>query len=59
MEPIYCSVVDAARALGVGRSTIYVWMTEKRLRSVRVGGRRLIPVAAVREFAEQIEAEAA
>jgi excisionase family DNA binding protein len=43
------SVEEASRALGVGRSTVYAELGAGRLRSVRVGRRRLIPAAAVAE----------
>ena len=41
---------EAARVLGVCRDTIYVLMRSGRLRSVRVGRARLIPVAALDEL---------
>ena len=34
---------DAARLYGVGRSTIYKMMNAGKLRTVKIGGRRLIP----------------
>ena len=34
---------DAAAALGVGRSTIYKLMSEGKLATVKVAGRRLVP----------------
>jgi excisionase family DNA binding protein len=36
---------EAARAYGVSRTLLYQWMKSGRLRSVRLGGARLIPVA--------------
>lgn len=38
------SVDEFAQQYGVGRSTAYNWMREGKLRTVKVGGRRLIPV---------------
>ena len=50
---------DAARALGVGRTKVYELMRSGALRSVRVGGLRRIPVAALNELVTQLEQEAA
>ena len=50
---------DAARALGVGRTKVYELMRSGALRSVRVGGLRRIPVAALNEFGTRLEEEAA
>lgn len=46
---------DAARLYGVSRSTIYKLMVEGKLRTVKIAGRRLIPVDAM----EALLAEAA
>ena len=50
---------DVARVLGVGRTKVYELMRSGALRSVRVGGLRRIPVAALAEFVARLEAEAA
>lgn len=50
---------DAARVLGVGRTKVYELMRSGALRSVRVGGLRRIPVAALAEFVARLEADAA
>jgi excisionase family DNA binding protein len=50
---------DAARVLGVGRTKVYELMRSGALRSVRVGGLRRIPVAALNEFVTRLEEEAA
>jgi excisionase family DNA binding protein len=50
---------DAARALGVGRTKVYELMRSGALRSVRVGGLRRVPVAALNEFVIRLEEEAA
>jgi excisionase family DNA binding protein len=43
-EPPRCvRVEEAARLLGVGRSTVYDLIRSGRLRSVKIGRRRLIP----------------
>ena len=44
------SVAEAAEALSLGRSRIYDEIGAMRLRSIKVGSRRLIPSSAVAEF---------
>jgi excisionase family DNA binding protein len=46
----------AAEIIGVKRSTIYNLINSGKLRSVKVGGTRLIPDAALRELL-QVEAQ--
>jgi excisionase family DNA binding protein len=43
-------VDDAAKAIGLSRSSIYTLIGEGRLRSVLVAGRRLIPTDALRDL---------
>lgn len=43
------SVEEASRALGVGRSALYNELASGRLRSIKVGRRRLIPSGAIAE----------
>lgn len=52
LPPRFFSVDEAARELGVGRTSIYALLGSGRLRSVRVGRRRLIPGDALREIVE-------
>jgi excisionase family DNA binding protein len=44
------SVPEAAAAMGVGRTTVYAEMQAGRMRSVKVGRRRLIPASVVAEY---------
>ncbi|MGD0862503.1 MAG: excisionase family DNA-binding protein [Candidatus Limnocylindrales bacterium] len=46
------SVGQAAAMLGLGRSALYGQLEAGRLRSLRVGRRRLVPAGAVRDFIE-------
>lgn len=52
-------IPEAAAALGVGRSAIYDELAAGRLRSVKVGRRRLVPSGAIRLYIEQAGARAA
>jgi excisionase family DNA binding protein len=45
------SIEQAARALGIGRTVLYSEIRAGRIRSVKVGRRRLIPASAVSELA--------
>lgn len=48
------SVDETATALGLGRTKIYELIREGRLKSVKVGRRRLVPAVAVDEFLETL-----
>ena len=49
-------VDEAASALRLSRTAIYELIRSGRLRSVKCGRRRLIPVAALREYLAGLEA---
>jgi excisionase family DNA binding protein len=50
-EPPRClRVDDAARVLNVGRSTVYDLIRSGRLRSIKIGRRRLVPREALDAF---------
>ncbi len=36
---------DACRALGIGRSSLYELIAKGRIKTARVGGRRLVPLS--------------
>jgi len=48
---------EAARALAIGRTAVFELIRSGRLRSVKVGGLRRIPVTALDEFVRQLEEE--
>lgn len=52
-EPVLLSVQDAARALGVGRTEIFLMVKRGDIGSVRIGRRRLIPLAEINRFVER------
>lgn len=45
------SIAQAARALGIGRTALYSEIGAGRIRSVKVGRRRLFPSSAISEVA--------
>jgi excisionase family DNA binding protein len=50
---------DSARVLGIGRTKVAELIRSGALRSVRVGGLRRVPVAALDEFVARLETDAA
>jgi excisionase family DNA binding protein len=48
-------VTEAAALLGVGRSRLYDELTAGRLKSVRVGRRRLVPASSIAGFIREGE----
>ena len=58
MEKLLYSPTEAAAHLSIGRSKIYELMRLGELRSVKIGGSRRIPRAALAEFVSRLEAAA-
>lgn len=54
--PLLLTVVEAARLLGVGRSTAYELLASGELESVHIGRSRRIPVAAVESYVDGLRA---
>ncbi len=50
MDIITTSVNDAAKALGLGRTSIYALIRDGRLETAKVGRRTLIKVASIRRL---------
>jgi excisionase family DNA binding protein len=48
MEPLTVSVTEAARALGLGRTSIYALIRQNRLEVVKIGRRTLLTTASLR-----------
>ena len=53
------SVDEAASALRLSKSVLYELIRSGRLRTVKAGRRRLVPVAALTEYVASLEAGAA
>jgi excisionase family DNA binding protein len=56
MEKLLLSPSEAAERLSMGRSKIYELMRRGELRSVKIGGCRRIPRAALDDFVADLEA---
>jgi excisionase family DNA binding protein len=52
MHPICVSIPDAARAIGIGRTTIYQLIAAGRLHPIKIGRRTLIPVSSIQRYIE-------
>ena len=50
MEQLTTSVNATMRALGLGRTTVNAMISDGRLESVKLGGRRLIKVESIRRL---------
>jgi excisionase family DNA binding protein len=48
-QPRLLRVEEAAQLLGIGRSLAYQLIRTGRLRSIKIGSRRLVPIAAIDE----------
>lgn len=53
MEAIIASINDTAKALSLGRTSIYALIREGRLETVKLGRRTLIKVASIRRLIER------
>ena len=50
MEPITTSINDAAKALSLGRTSIYALIREGRLETIKLGRRTLVRIASIRRL---------
>jgi excisionase family DNA binding protein len=53
LKPLFCTVPDAARMLGVSIPSIYALITDGKLRSVKLGRSRRILIESVQALAEE------
>lgn len=56
MDKLLLSPSEAAEALSIGRSKLYELLTAGQLESVRIGSCRRIPLAAVMDYVQRLEA---
>ena len=51
------SIDEACEYLGLGRWSVYKLINQNKLKSVKIGKRRLVPVSAIRAFIKSLEEE--
>ena len=59
MDRLLLTPIEAARALGIGRTKVYELMAAGVLDSVKIGTARRVPTTALTEFVERLTAERA
>jgi len=57
LQPLAVAPNDAARLIGIGRTMLYEEIASGRLRSAKHGKRRLIAIAAIKDWLAEREAE--
>ena len=50
MQPIAASINDTAKALSLGRTSIYALIREGRLQTIKLGRRTLVKVDSIRRL---------
>ena len=58
-EKLAYTIAEAQYAAGLGRTTIYALVAEKKLRTIKSGARTLIPADSLRGYLASLEQEAA
>jgi len=52
-EKYLCSISDAAKALGLGRTKTYCLLASGDLESIQIGTRRLVKIDSIKAFIER------
>ena len=52
MEPVLCSIADAAHTLGIGKTKAYELITSGTLETIAIGTRRLVKVESIKRLAD-------
>lgn len=58
MEKLLLTVEETAGLIGIGRTKVFELIASGVLESVRIGGARRVPTAAVADYVERLRAEA-
>lgn len=54
MQAIFCGVLEAGQALGIGKTKTYQLIADGTLEHVKIGRRSVVTVESVRAFAEKM-----
>ena len=52
MEPLAVSINTAAKALGVGRSSVYCLIKARKLEAIKIGRRTLLTTVSIKRLAQ-------
>jgi excisionase family DNA binding protein len=55
LEPLTLTINDACKVIGIGRTSLYELIRQGRLKTIKVAGRTLVPMAALRVLVEGAE----
>lgn len=58
MEKLLLTVEETANVIGIGRTKVFELIASGVLESVRIGGARRVPTAAVADYVERLRASA-
>jgi excisionase family DNA binding protein len=53
-KPILVSVADAAHMLSIGRTAAWELVRKQKIKSVKIGRTRRVPIAAIQEYIERL-----
>ena len=53
-KPILVSVADAARLLSIGRTAAWELVRKRKIRSVKIGRTRRVPILAIQEYIQRL-----
>lgn len=56
-EPVVLKPEDAARSLGISRSSLYELLSRDEIESIKIGRSRRIPIAAIDSYVARLVAE--
>ena len=56
-KPILVSVVEVARMLSIGRTIAWELVRKQKIKSVKIGRTRRVPIAAIQEYIERLTDE--
>ena len=54
MEPLLCSIPEAAQTLAIGRTKLYQMLADGELMSAQIGARRLVTVESINALVDRI-----
>jgi excisionase family DNA binding protein len=56
-KPVLVSVAEAARMLSIGRTVAWDLVRKRKIKSVKIGRTRRVPIAAIQDYIEQLMGE--